>query len=47
MKNMGISGLYIILSKNKTVFIYTFDGKKYVTSNVPWRKNDILIKICL
>ena len=40
-KSMGVSGLggkaaTLTLSKEKNVIIYTFDGEKYLTANVPW-----------
>ena len=44
-KSMGISGLggkaaTLTLSKEQNVTIYTFDGEKYLTADVPW--DDIL-----
>ena len=40
-KSMGVSGLggkaaTLTLSKEQRVDIYTFDGEKYLTANVPW-----------
>ena len=41
-KSMGISGIggkaaTLTLSKEQNVSIYTFDGTKYLTANVPWK----------